>query len=131
MQSVWAKSPILGKEETETTLASVQLEDEKPSIRRVRDLQKVSTRVADLFAQEPTTTPVIQITGVKANPTEKGVEVILETTVGEQLQVTNRSTDNNFIADIPNAQLRLPNGNGFTFRSEKPPSGITRVLAKG
>ncbi|MDZ8105446.1 MAG: TonB-dependent siderophore receptor [Nostoc sp. DedQUE12a] len=69
----------------------------------------------------------ISITGVKANPTEKGVEVILETTQGEQLQVTNRSTENNFIADIPNAQLRLPNGDAFTFRSEKPTAGITEI----
>lgn len=61
MQAVWAKSPIVAKQETETTLASVQIEDEKPSIRRVRDLEKVSTRVADLFAQQPTTTSVIQI----------------------------------------------------------------------
>ena len=127
MQAVWAKSPILAKKETKTTLASMQIQDEKPSIRRVRDLERVSTRVADLFAQQPTTTPVISITGVKANPTNKGVEVILETTVGEQLQVTNRSTGNNFIADIPNAQLRLPNGDGFTFRSEKPLAGITEI----
>ncbi len=127
MQAVWAKSLTLGKEDTETTLASVQIEDQKPSSRRVRDLERVSTRVADLFAQQPTTTPVVPITGVKANPTEKGVEVILETTLGSQLQVTNRSTGNDFIADIPNAQLRLPNGDGFTFRSEKPLAGITEI----
>jgi hypothetical protein len=35
------------------------------------------------------------VTGVKANPTDKGVEVILETAQGEQLQVTNRSEGNN------------------------------------
>ncbi|MDM9379785.1 TonB-dependent receptor [Chlorogloeopsis sp. ULAP01] len=70
---------------------------------------------------------VIAITGVKANPTEQGVEVILETTQGEQLQVTNRSTGNNFIADIPGAQLRLPTGEAFTFKSEKPITGITQI----
>ncbi|MBN3892558.1 MAG: AMIN domain-containing protein [Nostoc sp. JL31] len=70
---------------------------------------------------------VTQVTGVKANPTDKGVEVILQTTQGEQLQITNRSAENNFIADIPNAQLRLPNGDAFTFRSEKPVAGITEI----
>jgi iron complex outermembrane recepter protein len=70
---------------------------------------------------------VIAITGVKANPTDKGVEVILETTQGDQLQVANRSTGNNFIADITGGQLRLPNGDAFTFRSEKPISGITEI----
>ncbi|MEH2051279.1 TonB-dependent siderophore receptor [Nostoc sp.] len=70
---------------------------------------------------------IVQVTGVKANPTDKGVEVILQTLKGEQLQITNRSAGNNFIADIPNAQLRLPNGDGFTFRSEKPLAGITEI----
>ncbi len=79
--------------------------------------------------EQTTTDPVIPITGVKANPTQTGVEVILETPLGEQLQVTNRSADNNFIADIPNAQLRLPSGDSFTFRSEKPIAGITEITA--
>jgi len=69
----------------------------------------------------------VQITGVKANPTDKGVEVILQTTKGQQLQVTNRSTGNSFIADITGGQLRLANGDGFTYRSEKPLTGITEI----
>ncbi len=89
---------------------------------------------AQLLVQQPTPTnppatsgEVIAITGVKANSTDKGVEIILETTLGEQLQVTNRSAENNFIADIPNAQLRLSSGEAFTFRSEKPIEGITEI----
>ena len=70
---------------------------------------------------------IATITGVKANPTEKGVEVILETTQGDKLQVTNRSTGNNFIADITGGQLRLPSGDAFTFKSENPISGITQI----
>ncbi|MDM9379093.1 TonB-dependent siderophore receptor [Chlorogloeopsis sp. ULAP01] len=53
--------------------------------------------------------------------------MILETAQGEKLQVTNRSEGNNFIADISNAQLRLPSGEAFTFRSQKPSSGITEI----
>ncbi|MEH2404053.1 TonB-dependent receptor plug domain-containing protein [Nostoc sp.] len=78
----------------------------------------------------PPNTPsaeVVQVTQVNANPTNIGVEVILQTSKGEQLQVTNRSAGNSFIADIPNAQLRLPNGDAFTFRSEKPLAGITEI----
>ncbi|MEH2253297.1 MAG: AMIN domain-containing protein [Nostoc sp.] len=67
------------------------------------------------------------ITSVKANPTQKGVEIILETPQGTQLQVTNRSTGNNFVADVSGGQLRLPSGNAFTFRSEKPLAGITEI----
>ncbi len=70
---------------------------------------------------------VIQVTRVQANPTDKGVEVILQTAQGEQLQINNRSADNKFIADIPNAQLRLPSGDAFIFRSEKPVDGITEI----
>ncbi|WP_016877896.1 TonB-dependent siderophore receptor, partial [Chlorogloeopsis fritschii] len=70
---------------------------------------------------------IVLITGVKANPTDRGVEVILQTSVGEKLQITNRSEGNNFIADIPGAQLRLPNGDAFTFRSQKPVEGIAEI----
>ena len=78
----------------------------------------------------PSSTPatqVVPITRVKANPTSLGVEVILETPLGTQLQVTNRSTGNNFIADVSGGQLRLASGNAFTFRSEKPLVGITEI----
>jgi iron complex outermembrane recepter protein len=70
---------------------------------------------------------IVPITGVKANPTDKGVEVILQTTQGQQLQVTNRSAGNNFVADISGGQLRLPSGEAFTFRSEKPLAGVTEI----
>ncbi|MEH1889484.1 MAG: TonB-dependent siderophore receptor [Nostoc sp.] len=69
----------------------------------------------------------MQVTGVKANPTNQGVEIILQTTKGQQLQVINRSAGNSFIADVPNAQLRLPNSEAFTFRSTKPIAGITQI----
>lgn len=91
-------------------------------IQKLSETQPFSTRVKSLLAQS-----TVLITGVKANSTDKGVEVILETTQGEKLQVTNRSEGNNFIADIPNAQLRLSSGEAFTFRSEKPISGIAEI----
>jgi iron complex outermembrane receptor protein len=56
------------------------------------------------------------------------VEVILETPLGTQLQVTNRSTGNNFIADVFGGQLRLPSGEAFTFRSEKPTAEIAEII---
>ncbi|BAB74277.1 ferrichrome-iron receptor [Nostoc sp. PCC 7120 = FACHB-418] len=57
------------------------------------------------------------------------MEVILETTAGDKLQVANRSTGNNFIVDVAGGQLRLPNGDAFTFKSEKPIEGITEITA--
>jgi iron complex outermembrane recepter protein len=102
-------------------------------IRQLSEIELPKTN-AQLLVQSPTPSnppvvpgSIVTITGVKANPTDKGVEVILETTLGEQLQITNRSAENNFIADIPNAQLRLSSGEVFTFRSEKPVEGITEI----
>ncbi|AFZ30782.1 TonB-dependent siderophore receptor [Gloeocapsa sp. PCC 7428] len=97
-------------------------------IRRIRETPFPATSVKELLSQSPTNTPsLVQITEVEAVPTDQGVEVILQTPFGEQLQVTNRSSGNNYIADIPNAQLRLPIGDSFTFRSEKPVTGITEI----
>ncbi|MEH2243282.1 TonB-dependent receptor plug domain-containing protein [Nostoc sp.] len=73
------------------------------------------------------TSEVVQVTGVKANPTSKGVEIILQTSIGQQLQVVNRSAGNSFITDIPNAQLRLPSGDAFTFHSDKPITGLSEI----
>ncbi|MDM9380814.1 TonB-dependent siderophore receptor [Chlorogloeopsis sp. ULAP01] len=113
-------------------LASEKKQD--TAIAKIQTLSEINfpaTSVKDLFSQSPTNPPsqggVVIITGVKANPTDKGVEVILQTNQGEQLQITNRSAENNFIADIPNAQLRLPNGDAFTFRSQNPVEGITEI----
>ncbi|MEH1939592.1 MAG: TonB-dependent siderophore receptor [Nostoc sp.] len=86
---------------------------------------------AELLVQSPaSSSEIVQVTGVKANPTDKGVEVVLETTQGEQLKITNRSAENNFIADIPNTQLRLASGDAFTFRSQNPIAGITEITVR-
>jgi iron complex outermembrane receptor protein len=92
-----------------------------------RELRERLVNQAELLSQVPNSPTLVEVTGVEATPTEQGVELILQTTQGQQLQITNRSAENNFIADIPNAQLRLPSGDGFTFRSEKPVEGITEI----
>ncbi|MDZ7969676.1 MAG: TonB-dependent siderophore receptor [Nostoc sp. DedSLP03] len=100
------------------------------SIREIRQISEIEhpQTSAQMLVQSPApSSEIVQITGVKATSTEKGVEVILETSIGAQLQITNRSSGNNFIADIPNSQLRLPNGDTFTFRSEKPLPEITEI----
>ncbi len=69
----------------------------------------------------------MQVTGVKANPTNKGLDLILQTSKGQVLQPINRSAGNSFIADIPSSQLRLPSGDAFTFRSTKPIAGVSEI----
>nr|MCU0537448.1 TonB-dependent siderophore receptor [Hydrococcus sp. Prado102] len=70
---------------------------------------------------------IIPVTGVQLNPTETGIELLLQTPTGgtEQLQPNNVSQGNNFIADIPNAQLQLPDSKPF--RAEQPIEGISSV----
>ena len=102
-----------------------------PNLLRVSEIERPFTS-AQLLVQSPApatvpTSELVPVTAVKANPTQKGVEVILQTPQAKQLQVVNRSVGNNFIADIPNAQLRLPSGEAFVFRSPKPIPGITEI----
>ncbi|MBN4006331.1 TonB-dependent siderophore receptor [Nostoc sp. LPT] len=130
IQPAWAEV----KAENNTQKASLMQQDGgNRKIRQLSELEIPLTSAQHLLVQSPTPTNptsqgnVIPITSVKANPTDKGVEIILETPAGTQLQVTNRSTDNNFIADVSGGQLRLPSGDAFTFRSEKLIAGITQV----
>jgi len=72
-----------------------------------------------------TTPEVVQVTGVKINPTPQGAEVILETSSGEQLQVLTSSYGRTFVANIVNTQLALPEKKAF--RALDPATGITAV----
>lgn len=109
-------------------------------IREIRSLDQIEHPLTDAqkLVQSPIPTgqaEIISVTGVKVNNTDKGLEVILETGVKSvdaqrlvdrhRLQVTPKTEGNSYIADIPNAQLRLTSGN--IFRQEKPAPGISLV----
>ncbi|AFZ30277.1 TonB-dependent siderophore receptor [Gloeocapsa sp. PCC 7428] len=102
-------------------------------IPHLREIQLPATSAQILGQQPAPTNPpatpgeVIAITGVQANPTDNGVEVILQTPSGEQLRIINHSTGNSYIADIPNAQLRLSSGDAIAFSSKNPVAGITEI----
>jgi iron complex outermembrane recepter protein len=115
-----------------SSLGRVKSDQSSKNIRSVGEIELPATS-AIMLVQTPTPSPapatqVVAITSVKANPTQKGLEVILETTQGDKLQVANRSAGNNFIVDITGGQLRLGNGDAFTFRSEKPLAGIIEII---
>ncbi|KJH70627.1 TonB-dependent siderophore receptor [Aliterella atlantica] len=113
-----------------TPATSEELGDEiSKNIAQLGD-SKIPAQNSRVLAQTPTQeNTVVVITGVTAKSTDQGLEVIFASNQGEQLQVTNRSTGNNFVADITGGQLRLPNGDGFTYRSENPISGVTEITA--
>ncbi|MEH1833306.1 MAG: hypothetical protein V7L29_14830 [Nostoc sp.] len=87
-------------------------------IKKIRSLNQIEHPLTDAqkLVQSPiptTPTEVISVTGVKVNSTDKGLEVILETSSKSvdaqrlvdrhRLQVTPKTEGNSYIADIPNA----------------------------
>jgi iron complex outermembrane recepter protein len=83
-------------------------------IPRIDDRPQPATTVKDWIAQIEAAT--VQVTGVKLERTESGLEIILETADGKPLQVDAnqfRTEGDSLIADIPNAVLALPEGQPF------------------
>lgn len=95
-------------------------------IPQLSDIQRPHTSAKELLAQEQKQNEVILVTGIRLNPTANGLEIILETPTSDKLQTIVKNEGNNFIADIPNTQLRLTNGTSF--RQQNPISGITEVI---
>ncbi|TVP70355.1 MAG: AMIN domain-containing protein [Leptolyngbya sp. LCM1.Bin17] len=77
------------------------------------------------LAAEPGVASVTSITGVRVNPTDAGLELILEARGGDASNVFTVSQGNTLRADITRAQLNLPDGNGFT--QANPAPGIAEV----
>ena len=82
--------------------------------------KKVSTSARDLLAQQ---NEVTEITGIQINPTNEGLEIILETT-GGQLVPLILPENNNLVVDILDATLALPEDE---YRESNPTEGIAEV----
>ncbi|WP_414577323.1 TonB-dependent siderophore receptor [Anabaena sp. CCY 9402-a] len=95
----------------------------KPAVAETKSHYSSSTAKL-LLVQQNDVAPV-EVTGVKVTNTEKGIEVILESAKPEALRPVIKSAENNYIADVPNAVLALPEGKEFTVAN--PVSGIVSV----
>jgi len=73
----------------------------------------------------PATAEVVQVTGVRLNRTDGGLELILETASGASPQIFTTSSENSLIIDVLNAQLALPDGDEF--RQENPTEEIAEI----
>ncbi|MDY6898096.1 MAG: TonB-dependent receptor, partial [Cyanobacteriota bacterium] len=106
----------------------INLDETGKSTLQLSEIELPATK-AQLLVQGSTTAQgsIVPITGVRTNSTDKGLEIILQTSEARQLQVVNRSSGNDFIADIPNAQLQQATGDTFKFAQEKPTEGITEI----
>ncbi|MEB3219812.1 MAG: TonB-dependent receptor [Nostocales cyanobacterium 94392] len=130
------RKPRTFQPSTASSVDKANLHEPGKNILQLSEIKFPSTS-ARMLVQTPTNSPnpestggeqqIVLITGVKANPTDKGLEIVLQTSQARNLQVVNRSSGNNFIADIPNAQLQQASGDAFKFSSEKPVEGITEI----
>jgi len=123
-----------------TTLPSAARENEQvretpstqstdPSITRLQDRKQPATTVKDWLAQIEATT--VQVTEIKLEQTEGGLDIVLETAEGQLLQVDAtkfRAEGNSLIADIPNAVLVLPEGQAFAAENPTEEIAIVQVV---
>ncbi|MDB9380548.1 AMIN domain-containing protein, partial [Nodularia sphaerocarpa] len=77
------------------------------------------------IAAQPASAQIAQVTGVKLNPANGGVSVVLNSSSGSRPQVFTTKRGNALVSDIINTQLRLPQGNNF--REDNPAAGIAAV----
>ena len=85
----------------------------------------IATTVS-VFATSPVRAEVVQVTKVQLNPIENGLEVILETPNGKSPRAFTTRSGQNWVADLIDTKLVLPNGKPF--RQERPIKGIRLVL---
>ncbi len=88
----------------------------------------LSAAACVLLAAQPALAQVTQVTDVKLSPIEGGVSVIFRTASGDRPQVFITKKDKSLVADVINAQLRLPKGENF--RQENPAPGIALIEVK-
>ncbi|MDB9436112.1 AMIN domain-containing protein [Dolichospermum lemmermannii CS-548] len=81
-----------------------------------------------LLAAQPVLAKITQITDVELSPIAGGVSVILKTAAGDRPQVFTTKKDKSLVADVINAQLRLPKGNNFLQKNPAP--GIASIEVK-
>lgn len=73
---------------------------------------------------QPALAGTAKITDVQLKPVGNSLAIVLKTQGGKQMQVLGSRQGNTWVAEIPNAQLQLPQGN---FQQERPIAGITSV----
>jgi type IV pilus assembly protein PilQ len=78
------------------------------------------------LASQAVSAQTTQITNVRLQPSDAGVNLVLTTSAGDRAQVFTTKRGNALVADIINTQLRLSQGNSF--RQDNPAPGIDSVV---
>ncbi|WP_299402825.1 TonB-dependent siderophore receptor [Acaryochloris sp. IP29b_bin.148] len=123
----WAIAPIICatplKASAETSPSAIQSKETKQADPK----QPPSTTVKNWMAQIEAVR--VQITGVRLEETETGLQVVLETADGTLATPTTTVAGNVLTAEIPNAVLSLPEGEAF--EAANPTVGIAQVSVTG
>lgn len=90
-----------------------------------RQTKFYSMSAKDLLAQG--NTPVVEVTGIKVQQTNKGLEIVLQTLTGQRLVPLILPEGNNLVIDLLNTRLNLSAGNNF--RVDNPAPGIRAIIA--
>ncbi len=90
------------------------------------ETEQPATTVTEWMAQIEAS--LTQITAVRVEPTEVGLQIVLETAEGELAVPTTQTVGNTLMADIPNVVLVLPEKNSF--EQFNPAVGIERLSVK-
>ena len=90
-----------------------------------RQTKFYSMSAKDLLAQD--NTPVVKVTGIKVQQTNKGLEIVLQTLTGQRLVPLILPEGNNLVIDLLDARLNLSTGNNF--RVDNPAPGIRAIIA--
>lgn len=126
----WAKVEPEAKATQTEKDQETSLEQTKSDIPQLSKIDPL-TNAQLLLTQEAQPTQaseIVQVTGVRLNPTAKGLEFVLETPSGKPLQISTSRQGNVLIADIQNSQLALPNQKEF--RADNPARGISAIAVR-
>lgn len=122
--------PAIAASPTAEALQVTETEARQLTVLRLKDRAKPATTLKEWQDQLLTQSTPVQVTGVKVDRTDTGIDITLETADGKPLQVdaTQFRTDGNtLIADIPNAVLALPDSQPFEAANPTPDISAIRV----
>ncbi len=105
-QSVEAEE--LKPRETDAALGQTAAQSEETrgenKIPQLADLDQAATTVGE-WMEQIAQAAIVSITRVQLNPTDAGVEIVLETAAGQLAEPSTSTVGNALIADIPNATI--------------------------
>jgi len=107
---------------TVTLLINIPVKAEESKAVRLSEIEPIAQKAELLLAQE-----IVEIRGIKLEPSETGLQIIIETESLSTLQPLIYTQENTLIIEVLDAVLALPDGEEF--RAENPSDEISEIRA--